>query len=157
MKPDFSTPGTLFLAAWVEDGQALIRGSMLNDCGDVLEDVVERSGPPWVALRDALADAAIAGPKLRLILMSNDETFVGQVRGQLPPAATHLERLWDAFSIAEQASTGRKGEWLSVPMGGDELQWDCLRRLGMWPGAWRAMVTADMPNVRERWLQQFRR
>lgn len=157
MKPDFSTPSTLYLATWVEDNAAFIVGSLRTEDDEVITDVIEQaSHSKWVALAAALREAAIVGPMVHLLLMSNDEAFTLQLRGKTPPTPTEFLRTWVVYDAQQQAKTGRKGEYVNVGWGGDPDQWECLQRLAMWPCGWRAMIVPEMLNVRMRWLQHFK-
>lgn len=157
MKPDFFSDSAIFLAAWLAENRAFILGSLRDAGGEVRTEVIERHGSPWGALRLALADALIVGPKLHLVILSNDAGFVRAVRGYAPLQPDHWSKEFVLYGTEEQRRTGKKGEYVNVGWGGDADQWECLYKLGMWPRSWRAVVAADLPGARERWVQQFSR
>lgn len=153
MKPELSSWSALFLACWVADGRAALVGSIRDECGDLTANVIERSGAPWPALAEALTDARLID--LPLMILCNDGAFVRQLQGKVPPAPTVTTKEFVLFDKAQQQKTGRKGEYIEIGYGGDELQWQCITTLAMWPAPWRAVVAAEMPKVEQTWQRLF--
>ena len=154
MKPELSSWSALFLACWVADGRAALVGSIRDECGDLTPNVIEQHGSPWPAMQLALHEAMIAGP-LPLMILCNDGAFVRQLQGKVPPAPTSFEKHWIVFDKAKQQQSGRKGEYIEIGYGGDELQWQCISTLAVWPAPWRAVVAAEMPKVEQTWQRLF--
>ncbi len=153
MKPEISDWSTLFLAMWVQNGTCSLTGTLRDGDGALQPNIIDRCGAPWPALAEALADARLID--LPLMILCNDGAFVRQLQGKVPPAPTSFEKHWIVFDKAKQQQSGRKGEYIEIGYGGDELQWQCITTLAMWPAPWRAVVAAEMPKVEQTWQRLF--
>jgi hypothetical protein len=128
-KPTITTPDTLIIAVWVDEGRAGITATLRTATNDVRPGVAQATGETLLALAGILEDLT-AVKASNLLLLTNDGVLLQSLRRPWRFSAMH-------------------------PTTWPPEYWTILRCCTAYcfSGAWQTMQAQNLQKARELWLQ----